>query len=174
MADVMTATLMSANLMSAADTPALHGKLLYIEDEPVNVEVLRAMLVSHPGVQLIVASTGLDGVRKAQSELPDFVLLDMHLPDIGGLEVVRRLNGDIASRGLRVTILSADNLSMDIIKAMSLGAYEYWLKPLNLQLFEAGLRRALTGRRADPARTLQKHPSFVPASTAAAAAALER
>ena len=179
MADVMTATLMSANLMSAnlmsaADTPALHGKLLYIEDEPVNVEVLRAMLVSHPGVQLIVASTGLDGVRKAQSELPDFVLLDMHLPDIGGLEVVRRLNGDIASRGLRVTILSADSLSMDIIKAMSLGAYEYWLKPLNLQLFEAGLRRALTGRRADPARTLQKHPSFVPASTAAAAAALER
>lgn len=162
-----------ANPIEAGDAPALHGKLLYIEDEPVNVEVLRAMLASHPGVQLVVASTGLEGVRKAQSERPDFVLLDMHLPDIGGLEVVRRLNDDIVSRGLRVTILSADSLSMDIIKAMSLGAYEYWLKPLNLHLFEAGLRRALTGRRADPARTLQKHRSFVPHSTAAAAAALE-
>ena len=167
------AAVITAHPIDASDAPALRGKLLYIEDEPVNVEVLRAMLAGHPGVQLIVASTGLDGVRQAQSERPDFVLLDMHLPDIGGLEVVRRLNGDIASRGLRVTILSADSLSMDIIKAMSLGAYEYWLKPLNLQLFEAGLRRALTGRRADPARTLQKHRSFVPHSAAAAAAALE-
>ena len=168
MADVIP-----ANPSDAHDTAALRGKLLYIEDEPINVAVLQAMLASHPGVQLIVASTGLDGVRKAQSEQPDFVLLDMHLPDIGGLEVVRRLNVDITSRGLRVTILSGDSLSMDIIKAMSLGAYEYWIKPLDLRLFEAGLRRALTGRRADPARTLQKHRAFLPLSAAAAAAALE-
>ena len=167
------ATLMTANPLNAIDAPALHGKLLYIEDEAVNVAVLQGMLVGHPGVQLILASTGLDGVRKAQAEQPDFVLLDMHLPDIGGLEVVRRLNGDITSRGLRVTILTGDNLSMDIIKAMSLGAYEYWIKPLNLGVFEAGLRRALSGRRADPLRTLQKHRAFVSDSAAAAAAALE-
>ncbi len=133
----------------------LHGKLLYIEDTLVNVAAVEGLLAAHPGVQLIHAATGLEGVRLAQSARPDFVLLDMHLPDIGGLEVVRRLNEQIASHGLRVTILTGDaSLSMDIIKAMSLGAYEYWIKPLDPRLFETGLRRALTGRQADPARTL--------------------
>jgi hypothetical protein len=135
----------------------LHGKLLYIEDMLVNVDAVEGLLAAHPGVKLIHAATGLEGVRLAQSERPDFVLLDMHLPDIGGLEVVRRLNEQIACHGLRVTILTGDaSLSMDIIKAMSLGAYEYWVKPLDPRLFETGLRRALTGRQADPARTL--HP----------------
>ena len=71
------------------------------------------------------------------------MLLDMHLPDISGLEVVRVLNEEIASGALRVTLLTADSLSMDIVKAMSLGASEYWLKPLTLDGLENGLRRAL-------------------------------
>lgn len=133
---------------------ALHGTVLYIEDEPVNVVAVEHLLAAHPGVRLLHAATGREGVHLAQTEHPDFVLLDMHLPDIGGLEVVRQLNEDIAVRGLRVTILTGDHLSMDIIKAMSLGAYEYWIKPLDARVFEGGLRRALTGRRPDPARTL--------------------
>lgn len=137
---------------------ALQGKLLYIEDEPVNVLIVEGLLARHPGVQLLHAATGLQGVEMARSERPDFVLLDMHLPDIGGLEVVRRLSEDIAGRGLRVSILTGDHLTMDIIKAMSLGAYEYWIKPLDARVFEAGLKRALTGKRADPARTLLAPP----------------
>ncbi len=134
---------------------ALRGKLLYIEDEPVNVALVETIIEQrHPGVQLIHAATGTEGVRLARSEQPDFVLLDMRLPDISGLEVVRQLNVEIANRGLRVTILTGDSLTMDIIKAMSLGAYEYWVKPLNIELFEDGLRRALTGRKPDPARRL--------------------
>ncbi len=134
--------------------PALHGKLLYIEDEPVTVAVVRGLLQAHPGVALLHTASGMEGVRLAQAERPDFVLLDMHLPDIGGLEVVRRLNAQIADRSLRLTILTGDRLTMDVIKAMSLGAFEYWTKPLDSRVFEAGLRRALTGKRADPARTL--------------------
>ncbi len=134
---------------------ALQGTLLYVEDEPLNVALVEGILAQrHPGVRLIHAGTGADGVRLARSENPDFVLLDMHLPDMSGLEVVRQLNVEIANRGLRVTILTGDSLSMDIIKAMSLGAFEYWVKPLDVKLFEAGLRRALTGRRPDPARRL--------------------
>jgi DNA-binding NtrC family response regulator len=64
--------------------------------------------------------------------------------------VVRELNPDIAERGLRVTILTADELSMDILKAMSLGAFEHWVKPFNLDAFEAGLRRALQPARQRP------------------------
>lgn len=145
---------------AAADAGAspLTGTLLTIEDEPVTVELLRGLLMAHPGVRLLHAATGLEGVRLAQTEHPDFVLLDMHLPDIGGLEVVRRLNQDIAVRGLRVTILTGDRLTMDVIKAMSLGAFEYWVKPLGQAVFDAGLKRALTGKRPDPARTLASYP----------------
>ncbi|MDQ5899080.1 MAG: hypothetical protein RLY78_3249 [Pseudomonadota bacterium] len=139
------------------DRPALRGRLLYIEDDALVVPVVRQLLDAHPDVEFLHAATGLEGVRLAREWRPDFVLLDMHLPDIGGLDVVRQLNEDIAARGLRVTILTGDRLSMDIIKAMSLGAFEYWVKPLQPRIFEDGLRRALTGRLPAPDRTLALH-----------------
>ena len=124
--------------------PDLRGTVLYIEDNPINMDLIESALAMYPGVTLIKAQTGMEGIRLARSEHPDFVLLDMHLPDIGGLEVVRALNEDIAAGKLRVTLLTADSLSMDIVKAMSLGAYDYWVKPLNLTKLEAGLKRALS------------------------------
>ena len=134
----------------------LRGKVLYVEDVDVNFVMVEAGLAGFPGVQLIRATTGLDGVRLVRSEQPDFVLLDMHLPDISGLEVVRQISEDIAARRLRVTILTGDELTMDVIKAMSLGAFEYWIKPVNVGVLKDGVRRALTGKRADPARTLTR------------------
>ncbi len=125
-----------------APTEQPQGKLLYIEDQEVNQMLMEAQLASMPGVTLIKASTGAEGVRLARSEKPDLVLLDMHLPDFGGLEVVRALMIEI-SNGLKVALLTADTLSMDIIKAMSLGAYEYWVKPLDRRQLEEGVRRAL-------------------------------
>jgi CheY-like chemotaxis protein len=131
----------------------LRGKVVYIEDVPMYFELVKALLKPHRAVEVIHAPTGLEGVRLVRSELPDFVLLDMHLPDISGLEVVRMLSEDIATRKLRVTILTGDSLSMDIIKAMSLGAFEYLVKPVTAPVLEASLRRALTaGKRPDRAR----------------------
>jgi DNA-binding response OmpR family regulator len=127
----------------------LKGKVLYIEDNPINMDLIETALSMYPGITLLKAHTGMEGIRVAKSEKPDFVLLDMHLPDIGGLEVVRALNEEIASGKLRVTLLTADTLSMDIVKAMSLGAYDYWLKPLNMNKLEAGLRRALTRKEVE-------------------------
>ena len=127
----------------AAATRELKGTVLYIEDNPINMDLIETALSTFPGVKLIKATTGMEGIRLARSERPDFVLLDMHLPDIGGLEVVRALNEEIANGKLRVTLLTADTLSMDIVKAMSLGAYDYWLKPLSLSKLEASLTRAL-------------------------------
>jgi len=135
--------------------PPLHelrGKVLYIEDNPLNMALVESVLSDYPGVTLLKATTGAEGIRLARAERPDLVLLDMHLPDIGGLEVVRALNEEIAKGQLRVTLLTADTLSMDIVKAMSLGAYDYWLKPLDLTKLEAGLRRALTSSEGERPR----------------------
>jgi len=138
----------------AEPEPPLRGKVVYIEDDETNVLLVRAMIARHPEVELLHAASGRGGVELVRREKPDFVLLDMNLPDISGLEVVRELNIEITSRGLRLNILTGNTLSMDIIKAMSLGAYEYWLKPLTRQVFDDGLRRALTGRRPDPAHRI--------------------
>ncbi|MCR5865560.1 MAG: response regulator [Aquincola tertiaricarbonis] len=146
----MAATELPADLTHTA--PMLRGKVLYIEDAETSMAVVEGMMQHFPGVQLLQATTGRQGVEMVRSEHPDLVLLDMHLPDIPGLEVVRILNQDIADRGLRVTILTGDKLSMDIIKAMSLGAFEYWIKPVELRVLASGLRRALGGRLAHPAR----------------------
>ncbi len=122
----------------------LHGTVLYIEDQELASLIVEAQLAATlPRVKLIKASTGAEGVRLVRSARPDLVLLDMHLPDLGGLDVVRELTLEI-SEGLKIALLTADQLSMDILKAMSLGAHEYWIKPLSEAQLEKGVRRALS------------------------------
>lgn len=135
--------------LPSAEKPALaalQGSVLYIEDEPVSFAVVEAMLAGHPDVRLIRAQTGDEGVRLARSEKPDAILLDMHLPDWSGIEVVRRLSEDIAAGAFRVLLLTADKLNIDVLKAMSLGAFEYLVKPVSADALEAALRRALAAK----------------------------
>jgi CheY-like chemotaxis protein len=68
----------------------------------------------------------------AQTEHPAIVLLDMNLPDISGLDVVRELSVLISLRDLRVVLLTADSFSIDVVKALSLGAHAYWPKPIDV------------------------------------------
>ena len=120
------------------------GTVLYIEDQNINVVLVEGLLAELPEVRLISAGTGAEGVRLARSEHPALVLLDMHLPDFGGLEVIRALSLEI-SLGLKVALLTGDSFSMDIAKAMSLGAYDYWVKPVDPHRLLDGVRRALLG-----------------------------
>jgi len=116
--------------------------LLCIEDNELNMALVESFVAGLPGVTLLKASTGREGVKLARAQRPDLVLLDMKLPDIDGLQV-RALNAQIADRLLRVVLITGDSFSIDVVKAMSLGAYDYWLKPMDMHKFEAGLKRAL-------------------------------
>lgn len=147
---------LSEDAVATAALP-LRGRLLLIAHDSARVYGVRQLLDAHVGLRLQQAASGLEGVRLALAEPPDLVLLDLSVPDLGGPEVMRRLNGEIARRGLRVAILTAERGAMDTIRAMSLGAYEFWLEPLHQSAFDAGLRRALTGQAPDPACTL-RHP----------------
>jgi CheY-like chemotaxis protein len=97
-------------------------------------------------VRLIRALTGDEGVRLARSEHPDAILLDMHLPDMSGIEVVRRLSEDISAGSFSVVLLTGDRLNIDVLKAMSLGAFEYLVKPVSRQRLEIALQRALDAK----------------------------
>lgn len=125
---------------------ALQGSVLYIEDEATSFAIVEALLSVHPGLRLARAQTGDEGVRLARAERPDAILLDMHLPDMSGIEVVRRLSEDIAAGAFRVILLTGDKLNIDVLKAMSLGAFEYLVKPVNHAALEGALGRALTAK----------------------------
>jgi hypothetical protein len=119
------------------------GTVLVIEDHPIAMELVEALLASRPGLRILKAFTGREGIRLALAENPDLVLLDMRLPDIGGLEVVRSLSEAISRRAMRIILLTGESFSVDVVKAMSLGAHEYWPKPLDVRRLDEVLSRLL-------------------------------
>lgn len=127
----------------------LGGSVLYIEDDPISQELVEALLAAFPQVDLRLAIDGRSGIRAALASMPDLILLDMHLPDISGLEVVRALSQHIADGRCQVILLTVDKLTIDIVKAMSLGAREYWLKPLSAERLQGDLPRVLRAWRAE-------------------------
>ena len=125
---------------------AFEGLVLCIEDDPVGMAMVEAIVADFPQVRLLKAGSGREGVRLALAERPDLVLLDMRLPDISGLDVVRALSAAIAEQGLRVVLLTADTFSIEVVKAMSLGAREYWPQPRTHATAAEGRQRLLALR----------------------------
>ena len=120
--------------------------VLYIEDNPVNATIVREVLTRHGGIDLTVADNGLGGLEQARRLLPDLVLLDMHLPDIDGHEVRRRMAADPALAGIPCIALSASAMPEEVARARAAGVVDYLTKPLDLPQFLARLDLAL-GRR---------------------------
>ena len=130
-----------------ADDAALPGAVvLYVEDNPVNVLLVEQLLARWPQIGLVHAEDGRAGLELARRLQPDLVLLDMHLPDMSGLQVLAALRSDPATASLGVVALSASAEADDMQRAREAGAIEYWTKPLDMHGFHADVARAL-GRR---------------------------
>jgi PAS domain S-box-containing protein len=104
----------------------------YVEDNETNVEVMRGVLAQRPQVRMDVSVTGLDGLAAIRNHRPDMILLDMHLPDISGMELLRHLKADLATSTIPVVIVSADALDSQINAAIASGAMRYLTKPVNV------------------------------------------
>ena len=121
-----------------------HQRLVhYIEDNETNIEVMRGMLLRRPQVQLSVSMTGLDGLAAIRLQRPSLILLDMHLPDIDGLELLRHLKDDEELGGIPVVVVSADATAAHMEAALTAGAAHYLTKPVNLAGFLAVLDELL-------------------------------
>jgi CheY-like chemotaxis protein len=117
--------------------PAPYAQRLvhYIEDNPTNVEVMRGILGQRPQVRLAVSMLGLDGLAAIRSEPPDLILLDMQLPDISGVELLRHMKNDDALAQIPVIVVSADATPDHLRAAFTLGALQYLTKPVDVALF---------------------------------------
>jgi CheY-like chemotaxis protein len=107
--------------------------VLYIEDNPVNVVLMEAMMARMPGVQLHCAATPTEGLALAARHPPALVLLDIHLPEMDGFAVLRRLREMPATAHTPVVAVSANALQDDINAAGDAGFAAYLTKPLSLQ-----------------------------------------
>jgi CheY-like chemotaxis protein/anti-sigma regulatory factor (Ser/Thr protein kinase) len=115
------------------------GRLLYIEDNPVNLLIVQEVMAQRPDLQLHTACDGLSGVSQALSHRPDLILVDMQLPDIDGHEVLRRLRSDETTAGIPCISVSANAMPEDIDRALKAGFDDYWTKPLDLRVFMRSL-----------------------------------
>lgn len=106
-------------------------KILYVEDNPANVRLMRLLMRQRPDYTLLVAENGEEGVRMAQSIHPDIVLMDINLPGINGIEVADILRGDWLTKDVPLVAVSANVMPADIEKAAAAGFEAYLTKPLD-------------------------------------------
>ena len=121
--------------------------VLYIEDNPVNVALMEAMLGRLPGVRLVSASVPAEGLQLAQQLQPALVLMDISMPGMDGFEALARLRANEATRGLRVVAVSAHALPADIEAARVAGFESYLTKPLSLESLLSTVQQALRGSK---------------------------
>lgn len=139
--------------MAAASSnpmPAMaRTRILIIEDERDLTDVLSYNL-QREGYETLVAHDGKEGLRKAQTVLPDMILLDLMLPGVSGQEVCRELRSGERTRDIPIIILSAKAEETDQVVGFSIGADDYVTKPFSvkvlLQRIKALQRRFEGGR----------------------------
>jgi CheY-like chemotaxis protein/anti-sigma regulatory factor (Ser/Thr protein kinase) len=126
------------------------SRLLYVEDNPSNVELFTGVMALQAGYRVEVATDGLQGLAMARANPPDLVVIDINLPGIDGIELCRRLKGDPATRHIPLIALSANAMPSDVAKAQRAGFDVYLTKPLNVVQLFSEIDRMLNMRESLP------------------------
>jgi len=116
--------------------------ILYVEDNIPNLKLVQQYLERHPEFRLLAAQTGAEGLRMARECNPDLVLLDINLPDIHGLEILRRLRTENLQT-CPVVAVSANAMQDDVDAALASGCVAYLTKPFSTDALLALLKRHL-------------------------------
>ena len=127
--------------------------LLYIEDNPSNLNLIERLLAPFPEVKLLCARRGEEGLATALRQRPDLILLDLRLPDLPGWEVLARLRSKKATRGIPVVAISADATAETVGRVMQAGAQAYLTMPLDIDGLFRLLPEACRGKAPDPGLT---------------------
>ena len=106
----------------------MNKKILVIEDDPSSLRLTQYTL-KQQGYEVITAPNGLEGLRKAQSEEPDLVILDIMLPGIDGFEICHHLRAEAQTTQLPILMLSAKAQEVDKDIGLKVGADDYITKP---------------------------------------------
>lgn len=118
-------------------------KVIYIEDNLTNLKLVERIFADMTRVELLSTVQGRIGIELAVQHVPDLILLDLHLPDMPGREVLRQLRAGLATKDIPVLIISADALPERRRELEEDGVNAYLTKPLNLDDFTHKVRSLL-------------------------------
>ena len=110
--------------------PGFKGDILIIDDEPDNLRVLSTIL-EYSGYQVRQATNGDTGIRTANLQLPELILLDILMPEIDGYQVCQQFKNNFATSDIPIIFFSALGMGHDKAKGFSVGAVDFISKPSN-------------------------------------------
>jgi signal transduction histidine kinase/ActR/RegA family two-component response regulator len=126
--------------------------LLYVEDNPANLELVEQLVARRPDLRLLTANDGDLGIEFARLYQPEVILMDINLPGISGLEAMKILRSDPATAHIPIIALSANAIPRDIERSLQAGFFSYVTKPIKVDVFMDALDSALMARGAGLAR----------------------
>jgi len=121
-------------------------RVLYVEDNLANLELVEQVLARAGDVELLSATHGAQALQLVRDERPDLVLLDLQLPDMPGSEVAERLHSDPSTSAIPLVIVSADPPDV-LSRALSEGAIAWLTKPIDVRELLGILRRVVDAVR---------------------------
>lgn len=107
------------------------SKVLVVDDNPQNLELLSAYIEDIPNVTIIPAANGMEALARVADKHPDLILLDIMMPKMSGFEVCRQLKADPKTRDIRIIMVTALNEVGDHERAVDCGTDEFLTKPVN-------------------------------------------
>jgi PAS domain S-box-containing protein len=122
---------------------ARQHSVLYVEDNPENLQLVEEIFARRPELQLLTARDAPSGIALARSQQPSIILMDIHLPGMSGLKALKVLREDPATQHIPVVALSANAMATEIESGLEAGFFRYVTKPIKVDAFMAVLDAAL-------------------------------
>jgi PAS domain S-box-containing protein len=129
--------------IQAVHTPGANSRVLYIEDNPANLLLMRKITELRKNMVLLEAVSAESGLLIAETRHPDIILLDINLPGMDGYDALRRLRGNPLTRDIPVVAVSANAMLKDIEKGRAAGFNDYITKPVDVKNLFSILDRLL-------------------------------
>ncbi len=123
--------------------------ILVVDDNEMNLKLAQQILVAS-GYEVRAAARGEQAIEMASTRRPDLILLDIRLPDIDGLEVLRRLRGFPEIKNVPIVAMTAQAMPDEVERFVAAGCDGYIQKPISLQAFRAEVQRHLTTAADEP------------------------
>ena len=132
-----------ASSKSVLTDPVPDRTVLYVEDNLATITLVESIFALRPNIRLLTAMQGGIAIELANEHRPDLIILDLHLPDINGDEVISRLREDLRTASIPVVMYSADATERQVERLLAAGAEAYLTKPARVSEFLEMLDRVL-------------------------------